>query len=50
MTAAPHQPLPDIDDAIADLRAARVAWRREDGGRHSVARFPSRIEVERAVG
>ncbi len=49
MTAAP-QPLPDIDDAIADLRAARVAWRREDGGRHSVARFPSRIEVERAVG
>ena len=50
MTAAPHQQVPDLDDAIADLRAARDAWRREDGGRHSVAHFPSRIEAERAIG
>jgi serine O-acetyltransferase len=50
MTAAPHQQVPDLDDAIAALRAARAAWRREDGGRHSVAHFPSRIEVERAIG
>src|SRR5688572_21808924 len=50
MTVAPHQQVPDLNDAIADLRAARDAWRREDGGRRSVAHFPSRIEVERAIG
>ena len=50
MTAQPSEPVLDLDDTIADLRAARAAWRREDGGRHSVAHFPSRIAVEAAIG
>ena len=50
MTDTAHPQVPDLDDAIADLRDARYAWRREDGGRHSVAHFPSRIEVKRAIG
>lgn len=39
----------DIAATIAELRDARAAWRREDG-RPYVARFPSQIEVARAVG
>jgi serine O-acetyltransferase len=38
-----------MDTIIADLRSLRQAWRREDGGRHTVARFPAQAEVEKGV-
>ena len=39
----------DIASTIAELRAARTAWRREANGRHTVARFPSQADIAHVV-
>ncbi|WP_133019763.1 serine O-acetyltransferase EpsC [Sphingomonas sp. PP-CE-1A-559] len=39
----------DLAATIEELRSARGAWRQEQDGRHSVARFPSLDETGRAL-
>lgn len=39
----------DLASTIEELRAARTAWREDTGGRHNVARFPSRDETAKAI-
>ena len=39
----------DLATTIDELRSARRAWRQEQDGRHSVARFPSLDETGRAL-
>lgn len=39
----------DLAPTIAELRAARTAWRHDADGRHTVARFPSRDAVSAAM-
>jgi len=39
----------DLAATIDELRSARRAWRQEQDGRHSVARFPSLDETGRAL-
>lgn len=42
----PHiSDLPELSATIEELRMARLAWRQEADGRHSVARFPSLVET-----
>ena len=48
MTAATAD-LIDLQATVRDLRAARDAWRQGADRRYSVARFPSRTDVARAV-
>lgn len=44
------QPFADeIAGTVSALAAARAVWRSRQAGRHTVARFPSLAEVERAV-
>lgn len=46
----PDTPASPIDSAVADLRAARAAWRARQDEARDVASFPSRDALERVVG
>src|SRR6478609_576114 len=39
----------EIAHAVSALNATRVIWRERQAGRHAVARFPSPVELARAI-